>query len=59
MSIVKNTEYISKIKHAAIFVMAAVLFLGMPYASAQTNTGAVSGTVVDPQGKLVRERPWL
>ena len=53
MSIVKNTEYISKIKRAAIFLMVAVLFLGMPYAVAQTNTAAVSGTVVDPQGKLV------
>jgi hypothetical protein len=53
MSIVKNTEYISKIKRAAIFLIAAVLFLGIPFAVAQTNTAAVSGTVVDPQGKLV------
>lgn len=53
MSIEKNTKYISKIKLAAIFLMAAVLFLGIPFAAAQTNTAAVSGTVVDPQGKLV------
>jgi hypothetical protein len=53
MSIVKNTRSISKIKCAAISLMAAVLFMAMPHAVAQTNTAAVSGTVVDPQGRLV------
>jgi hypothetical protein len=53
MSIVKKVHCSLKIKRAAIFLMAAVLFVGIPYAWTQTNTAAVNGTVVDPQGKLV------
>jgi hypothetical protein len=53
MLIVKTAKYVSKIKCAAIFLMAAVLFSATLPAPAQTNTASVSGTVVDPQGKLV------
>jgi hypothetical protein len=50
MLISKDAPVVKRIS-AAIILMAAVLFLAIPFAHSQANTGSIVGSVVDPQGR--------
>ena len=53
MLISSNALYVAKPIFVAIALMATVLFLTIPCANSQANTGSITGSVVDSQGKPI------